>query len=147
MVAAANVKKFAAVQIQSAMRVRLARTVASERRAMKVAEMAAVRIQSAEKLHDKMDGKERGVRWRGPREYAIRYWLVWFLAALTYTFFCLVAAVYGVVKFKGAATNYMLATWGVAAVREPHRHSEPHHPCIAPMESALSSLLAPLARL
>jgi len=132
----------AAVLVQSAMRAKMSRAQVDSRRRM-VAAMKASRLaqgidrqtkesvqrmlgrrrsakvqtveamEIAEKLHDKV----HGLRWRGPVEYRLRSFVAWFMGVLLYVIFCLAAAVYGVVKFKGAATNYMLASWGVAAIQ------------------------------
>ena len=70
-------------------------------------------LEMAEQLHQRVTEW----KWRSDRAYALRLASAWLVNIALYLLFCLVAATYGVVKFRGAATNYMLATWGFAAVR------------------------------
>jgi len=53
--------------------------------------------------------------WRGECEFWTRVVLSWMFNLFIY-FVCAVASLtYGIIKFQGAATNFMLIGWGVAA--------------------------------
>mmetsp|Transcript_23328 Transcript_23328/g.57556 ORF Transcript_23328/g.57556 Transcript_23328/m.57556 type:complete len:157 (-) Transcript_23328:239-709(-) len=59
----------------------------------------------------------RKYRWRSDCEFWSRVALAWTFNIFIYIVASIASLTYGVVKFQGAATNYMLVGWGIAAVQ------------------------------